>query len=55
MESTTFDVKVNVPAAVGVPEILPVVLSSVSPEGSEPELMENVTVPRAPVTDSVLE
>jgi hypothetical protein len=38
--STTFDVKVKVPAAVGVPEMVPVVVLSVRPGGREPELIE---------------
>jgi DNA-directed RNA polymerase specialized sigma24 family protein len=42
LKSTTLEVKVYVPAVVGVPEILPVVLSSVKPGGSEPETIEKV-------------
>ena len=54
-ESTTLDVKVDVPAAVGVPEIKPVVVLSVSPAGSEPETIENVYVPLPPLTFSAAE
>jgi hypothetical protein len=38
LESVTVAVKVNVPTAVGVPEITPVELFSVSPAGSAPEV-----------------
>jgi hypothetical protein len=48
-------VKVDVPAAVGVPEIKPVVVLSVSPAGSEPETIENVYVPLPPLTFSAAE
>jgi hypothetical protein len=36
--SSTWPVKVEVPAAVGVPEITPVTAASVSPAGNEPEV-----------------
>ena len=39
VESVTFAVKLNVPDAVGVPEIVPVAAVSVSPPGNAPELM----------------
>ena len=39
VESVTFAVKLNVPDAVGVPEIVPVAAASVSPPGNAPELM----------------
>jgi len=39
VESVTFTVKLNVPEAVGVPEITPLVGMMLSPEGSEPALM----------------
>jgi hypothetical protein len=42
LESTTWAVKVNVPAVVGVPVMLPVDGSSVRPAGSEPLVIENV-------------
>jgi hypothetical protein len=37
-ESVTFAMKLNVPVAVGVPEIVPVAADSVKPAGSAPEL-----------------
>ena len=54
-ESTTLDVKVKVPAVVGVPEIAPVVGFSVSPGGSVPETIEYVYDPVPPVTFSAAE
>ena len=39
VESVTFAVKLNVPAAVGVPEIVPLAAASVRPAGNAPELM----------------
>jgi len=39
VESVTLAVKVNVPAAVGVPEIVPLAAASVRPAGNTPELM----------------
>ena len=42
VESMTVAVKLNVPAAVGVPVMAPVLVLSVSPVGSEPEVIENV-------------
>jgi hypothetical protein len=42
LESTTWAVKVNVPAAVGVPVMAPVEGFSVKPVGSEPLVIENV-------------
>ena len=39
-ESVTFEVKVNVPAALGVPLMMPVEAFRVRPAGNEPELME---------------
>ena len=41
-ESTTWAVKLNVPAVVGVPVIAPVDGFSVNPGGSEPLVIENV-------------
>ena len=41
-ESVTCTVKLNVPAALGVPEIVPLELPSVSPVGSEPDTMLHV-------------
>jgi hypothetical protein len=41
-ESRTWDVKVYVPAVVGVPVISPVDELSESPGGSEPLMIENV-------------
>ena len=38
-ESVTRIVKVKVPGAVGVPEIVPLVADNVSPAGSAPELI----------------
>jgi hypothetical protein len=54
VESVTFTVKVEEPAVVGVPEIVPVV-ESVKPAGKDPELMlqEYGAVP--PVAASVVE
>jgi hypothetical protein len=39
VESVTFAVKLNVPAVVGVPEIVPLAAASVRPAGNAPELM----------------
>ena len=44
-ESVAFTVKLAVPAAVGVPVIAPVLALSVSPAGSAPEAMDQVTAP----------
>ena len=52
VESTTWAVKVNVPAAVGVPVMAPVEGFSVKPVGSEPLVMENVYGGTPPVTTS---
>jgi hypothetical protein len=41
-ESTTWDVKLYVPAVVGVPVIAPVEVFRVKPGGSEPLMIENV-------------
>ena len=41
-ESTTFAVKVKLPAVVGVPVIAPVEASNVRPGGKEPEVIEKV-------------
>ena len=41
-ESTTWAVKLNVPAVVGVPVIAPEFASSVNPAGSDPVVIENV-------------
>jgi hypothetical protein len=41
-ESTTWAVKLKVPAVVGVPVIAPVELFKVKPGGSEPLVIENV-------------
>ena len=41
VESVTLAVKLNVPVAVGVPVMAPVLMLSVSPVGSEPVVMEN--------------
>jgi hypothetical protein len=40
--SAAFAVKVNVPTEDGVPEILPVLVLRVKPEGSDPEMIEKV-------------
>ena len=42
LESTTWAVKLNVPAVVGVPVMAPVDGFSVKPAGSEPLIIENV-------------
>ena len=39
VESVTFAVKLNDPAVVGVPEIVPLAAASVRPAGNAPELM----------------
>jgi len=41
-ESVTFTVKVEVPVAVGVPEMTPVLAFSVKPDGSVPTLILQV-------------
>ena len=41
-ESTTWAVKLNVPAVVGVPVIAPVELFKVKPVGNAPAVIENV-------------
>jgi hypothetical protein len=41
-ESATLAVKLNVPAAVGVPEITPVVDDRVRPAGRVPEVIDQV-------------
>ena len=53
VESTTWEVKLYVPAVVGVPVIAPVELDSASsPGGSEPLMMENVYGATPPVAVS---
>ena len=52
LESTTWAVKVNVPAAVGVPVTAPVDALSVKPAGSEPLVIENVYGGMPPVATS---
>jgi hypothetical protein len=52
LESTTWAVKVNVPAAVGVPVMAPVDGFSVKPVGSEPLVIENVYGGTPPVATS---
>ena len=42
VESVIVAVKLNVPDAVGVPVMAPVLALSVSPVGSEPAVIENV-------------
>ena len=42
LESVTVAVKLTLPAVVGVPVMAPVEAFSVSPAGSDPELIENV-------------
>ena len=42
VESTTFAVKLNVPAVVGVPVMAPVLAFNVRPAGRLPLLIENV-------------
>jgi hypothetical protein len=42
VESVIFTVKLNVPDAVGVPEIAPLEAVKLKPEGSDPELMLQV-------------
>jgi len=39
VESVTFAVKLNDPAVVGVPEIVPLAVASVRPAGNAPALM----------------
>jgi hypothetical protein len=39
VESVTLAVKLNIPAVVGVPEIVPLAAASVRPAGNAPELM----------------
>jgi hypothetical protein len=51
-ESTTWAVKLNVPAVVGVPVIAPVDGFSVNPGGSEPLVIENVYGGTPPVATS---
>jgi hypothetical protein len=43
VESITLTVKLNVPAVVGVPEIVPLAATSVRPAGNAPELMLQVS------------
>src|ERR1019366_3874080 len=50
LASTTLTVKLEVPAVVGVPEITPVEVFSVSPAGSVPEVSENLNGAVPPVT-----
>jgi hypothetical protein len=54
VESVTFAVKLNVPAAIGVPEIVPVP-DSVTPAGSAPEAMLQLYGVVPPVATSVAE
>jgi hypothetical protein len=54
LESVTCTVKLNVPAAPGVPEITPALLSD-SPAGSEPALSAHVYGGMPPLAASVAE
>jgi len=54
LESVTVTVKLATPATVGVPEITPVLASSVSPPGSAPEVMLQVYGDCPPVTPNVV-
>jgi len=55
VESVTFTVKLKEPAAVGVPEIVPVAADIVSPAGSPPELMLQLYGAAPPVAPSIVE
>jgi hypothetical protein len=50
--SVTVVVKVEVPVAVGVPEMVPVVAARVRPAGRLPELIDHVYDGVPPVADS---
>ena len=50
--SLTVMVKLNVPLAVGVPEISPVEAFSVNPAGSDPALTDHVLGPAPPAAES---
>ena len=52
VESTTWAVKLNVPAVVGVPVMAPVDELSVKPAGNEPVMIENVYGGTPPVATS---
>jgi hypothetical protein len=54
-ESVTLGVKLNVPAVVGLPEIVPVAAASVRPAGSAPELMLQLCGVVPPLACSVVE
>jgi hypothetical protein len=51
-ESVIRAVIAYVPAAVGVPEMTPVEVLSVTPAGSEPDAMEKVPDPDPPLVES---
>ena len=51
--SVTLAVNAEVPAVAGVPEMTPVVLSRVSPAGSVPEEIDQLSPPAPPVAASV--
>jgi hypothetical protein len=53
LESVNWTVNVEVPAEVGVPEIVPVVGLSVSPAGREPLAIENAKGAVPPAADIV--
>jgi hypothetical protein len=55
VESVTVKVKLNVPAVVGVPEMVPVELSMVSPGGSDPLAIDQLYGGVPPVTATVAE
>jgi hypothetical protein len=55
VESVTFTVKRNDPAAVGVPEIVPVEADSVRPAGNEPDWIDQVYGDVPPVAVSAAE
>ncbi len=50
-ESVTETLKLNVPAAVGVPEIAPVELLNVNPVGSAPLAIAKLFVPEPPLAE----
>ena len=54
-ESVTWTVKLNVPATVGVPEMTPVSLLSVSPVGSDPLAIDQVYGKVPPLAAKVAE
>jgi hypothetical protein len=53
--SVAVTVKIDIPAADGIPEITPVEAFRLNPAGKPPEMMDHVSAPVPPAADNVCE